>query len=394
MFSRRTGWDRSTNRYTQALEAYRQSGRELQDLTASNPTSVGLDYRKQELSKELIQHQIFSYDPIAKGMRSARQAVAAYYLEKGAAVDPEDIILTTSTSEAYSFVFRLLCDPGDAVLVPAPGYPLFDFLADLNDIHIEPYELVYDHGWQIDFTSLVTALERARSSGHRCRAILVVHPNNPTGSFTSPQELDELGVICRGHDLSIIADEVFLDYTLNAMAPRTFATNESCLTFTLSGLSKISALPQMKVAWIVAGGPASLKTDALARLEIIADTYLSMNAPLQLAVPAMLDERHYVQPQLLDRVRENLAVLDHLLAANKLCSRLKVEGGWYAVLRVPALGSDEDLAIALLEGPGVLLQPGHFYNFAKDGYLVASLITPRDVFKEGIARSLEHLAKR
>jgi len=383
MFSQRTGWNLSLNRYTQALARRRQSGRELLDLTASNPTSVGLTYSKHELSQ-----------PVAKGMLSAREAVAAYYAEKGTALDPEALLLTTSTSEAYSFVFRLLCDPGDAVLVPTPSYPLFDFLADLNDVKLESYELVYDHGWQIDFTSLAAALQRAQSGGHRCRAVLVVHPNNPTGSFVKRQDQTELSRICQAHAMAIIADEVFLDYNLGAFSPLTFAANRSCLTFALSGLSKISALPQMKVAWIAVSGPRQVGADALARLEVIADTFLSMNAPVQLAVPEMLQERRHLQPQLLRRIRENLSALDDHLAGNKLCVRLNVEGGWYAVLRAPALGSDEDLAISLLESTGVLLQPGHFYNFPSEGYLVASLITPPDVFANGITRTLEYLLQR
>jgi len=394
MFARRTGWNLSLNRYTQALARRRQSGRELLDLTASNPTSVGLTYSKRELSQALLGDEIFSYEPVAKGMLSAREAVAAYYAEKGTALDPEALLLTTSTSEAYSFVFRLLCDPGDAVLVPTPSYPLFDFLADLNDVKLESYELVYDHGWLIDFTSLAAALQRAQSGGQRCRAVLVVHPNNPTGSFVKQQDQTELSRICQAHEMAIIADEVFLDYNLGAFSPLTFAANRSCLTFALSGLSKISALPQMKVAWIAVSGPRQVKADALARLEVIADTFLSMNAPVQLAVPEMLQERRHLQPQLLRRIRENLSALDDHLASNKLCVRLNVEGGWYAVLRAPALGSDEDLAISLLESTGVLLQPGHFYNFPSEGYLVASLITPPDVFANGITRTLEYLLQR
>jgi len=394
MFSQRTGWNLSLNRYTQALARRRQSGRELLDLTASNPTSVGLTYSKRELSQALLGDEIFSYEPVAKGMLSAREAVAAYYAEKGTALDPEALLLTTSTSEAYSFVFRLLCDPGDAVLVPTPSYPLFDFLADLNDVKLESYELVYDHGWLIDFTSLAAALQRAQSGGQRCRAVLVVHPNNPTGSFVKQQDQTELSRICQAHEMAIIADEVFLDYNLGAFSPLTFAANRSCLTFALSGLSKISALPQMKVAWIAVSGPRQVKADALARLEVIADTFLSMNAPVQLAVPEMLQERRHLQPQLLRRIRENLSALDDHLASNKLCVRLNVEGGWYAVLRAPALGSDEDLAISLLESTGVLLQPGHFYNFPSEGYLVASLITPPDVFANGITRTLKYLLQR
>ena len=373
-FARRTAWDLATNRYSQALEAHRHAGKELLDLTASNPTTVGLQYREGALLAALANPESLRYEPAPKGLLHAREAVAAYYAERGSPVSPEDLILTTSTSEAYSFVFRLLCDPGDAVLVPTPSYPLFDFLADIQDVKPFPYELVYDHGWQIDFTSLRAAMERAEGAGTRCRAVLVVHPNNPTSSYVKLHEVEQLNRICAGQDLAIIADEVFLDYSLVEARPLTFSSNDQALTFTLSGLSKISALPQMKVAWVVVSGPMELKQAALARLEVIADTYLSMNAPVQLAVPAMLDERHSVQQQLLARIRSNLAELDSQLARQPLCQRLNVEGGWYAILRVPATGSDEDLAIALLERCGVLVQPGHFYDFVKDGCLVLSLL--------------------
>jgi len=394
MFSRRTSWDRTTNRYTEAIDGRRRDGRELLDLTASNPTTIGLSFRDAELLQSLSNREALTYQPIAKGLLPAREAVAAYYAEKGSTVSPEDLILTTSTSEAYSFVFRLLCDPGDSVLVPAPSYPLFDFLADLNDVRLIPYELVYDHGWQIDFTSLQSAILSANAHGGHCRAILVVHSNNPTGSYADRDEINELHRICTAHELAIIADEVFLDYSLRDGPPASFSGDRDALTFTLSGLSKISALPQMKVAWIAAGGPTGLKREALARLEVIADTYLSMNAPVQLAVPQLLAERRHIQPQLMERVRTNLAALDLRLLSQKACTRLAVEGGWYAVLRVPALGSDEDMAVALLERTGVLVQPGYLYNFASNGYLVVSLITPSHEFETGIDRALFYFSGR
>ncbi len=391
-FARRTAWNLATNRYTEALETHRRAGREVLDLTASNPTTIGLRYREDELLRALGHREALIYEPQPKGLLSARDAIAAYYAEQGSAVSSGDLILTTSTSEAYSFVFRLLCDPGDAVLAPAPSYPLFDFLADIQDVKLAPYELVYDHGWQIDFHSLHTALERARSAGATCRAVLVVHPNNPTGSYVKPREAEELNRICAANQLAIVADEVFLDYSLGTERPMTFSSNREALTFTLSGLSKISGLPQMKVAWIVASGPEALKAEALRRLEVIADTYLSMNAPVQWAVPVMLEERHGIQRQLLYRIRENLAELDSQLAAQSLCHRLEVEGGWYAVLRVPVTGSDEDLAIRLLEETGVLVQPGHFYDFPADGYLVLSLITESQTFRKGVSRMLQFIA--
>ncbi len=391
-FARRTSWDLTTNRYTEALDAHQRAGRELLDLTASNPTTIGLHYRDDILLRALADRECLRYEPQPKGLLAAREAIAAYYAERGRALSPDDLLLTTSTSEGYSFVFRLLCDPGDALLVPTPSYPLFDFLADIQDVRLVPYELVYDHGWQMDFASLRGAMERAKTEGARCRAVLVVHPNNPTGSYVKPHEAEELNRICAENGVAIIADEVFLDYSLVKAEPLTFSANREALTFTLSGLSKISALPQMKVAWIAVSGPRDLSTDALARLELIADTYLSMNAPVQLAAPTMLEERHSIQAQLMQRIQENLRELDAQLAAQKPCQRLEVEGGWYAVLRVPATCPDEELAIALLQEKGVLVQPGHFYDFPADGYLIVSLITQTCVFQTGMGRLLEYVA--
>jgi alanine-synthesizing transaminase len=393
MFSRRTAWDLARNRYTEALEDHKSAGRELLDLTASNPTTVGLAYRR-DLLESLTHRESLTYRPVAQGQFSARHAVAAYYAEKGSPISADNLILTTSTSEAYSFVFRLLCNPADALLVPAPSYPLFDFLAELNDVRLAPYELVYDHGWQIEFGSIQAAMRRCEAEGAKCRAILVVHPNNPTGSFVKSHEAAELNRISTAHDLAIIADEVFLDFALSDEKPLTVSANTNALTFTLSGLSKVSALPQMKIAWIAVTGPDALQKEALARLEVIADTYLSMNTPLQLALPTLLAERHHIQPQLMRRIQTNLAVLDTVLPDQKLCQRLAVEGGWYSVLRVPSMGSDEDLAIAMLRATGVLLQPGHFYNFPGEGFLVASLITPTEVFATGITRALQFIAAR
>lgn len=393
MFSSRTAWDLAPNRYAQALEVHKRAGRELLDLTSSNPTTIGLAYR-EELMQSFAHREALTYQPAARGLLSAREAVAAYYAEKGILLSADDFVLTTSTSEAYSFIFRLLCDPGDSILVQAPSYPLFDFLADLNDVKLIPYELIYDHGWQIELESLRAATQDAQAEGGRCQAVLVVHPNNPTGSYVKPLELKELNALCAANDMAIVADEVFLDFSLLTKPPFSFTTNTEALTFTLSGISKISALPQMKVAWLATTGPEALKKEALARLEVIADTYLSMSAPSQLALPTMLAERHTVQPQLMQRIHTNLATLDQRLATQNLCHRLDVEGGWYAVLRVPMLGSDEELVISLLHQTGVLLQPGHFFNFPAEGYLVASLITREEQFAEAISRALGFIAIR
>jgi alanine-synthesizing transaminase len=393
-FARRTSWSLTTNRYTEALEAHRRAGREVLDLTASNPTTIGLRYRTEQLLNALARSEALTYEPQAKGLLAAREAVSAYYATHGSHISPGNLILTTSTSEAYSFLFRLMCDPGDTVLVPTPSYPLFDFLADLQDVKLEPYELVYDHGWLMDFHSMQTAIKRAHSAHSRCRAVLAVHPNNPTGSFVKASEVEELNHLCAVNQMVIIADEVFLDYSFGEDRPLTFSSNSTVLTFTLSGLSKISGLPQMKIAWIAADGPQPLLPDAINRLEVIADTYLSMNAPLQWAVPVMLEERHGLQRQLLQRIDTNLALLDSQLASQRLCRRLEVEGGWYAILRVPVTGSDEEFAIHLLQETGVLVQPGHFYDFVAEGHLVVSLITRGDEFSDGVRRLLYWIAAR
>ncbi len=324
-------------------------------------------------------------DPDPKGLRAAREAVCGYYRQRGAEADPEHVILTASTSEGYSFIFRLLCEPGDEVLVPAPSYPLFEFLASIQDVKLVSYPLLYDHGWQIDLHSLAAAVTS------RTRAILVVHPNNPTGSFVKPAEMDLFDALCRERELALVADEVFLDYAHDGAARPSFASPRQALTFTLSGISKICALPQMKLAWIVAGGAPELAREALARLEVIADTCLSVSTPVQLALPEFLAQRDEIQRQVKERVAANLAELDRQLAAQKSVRRLEVEGGWYAVLRVPVTRSDEELAIALLDEQSVVVHPGHFYDFPGEGYLVVSLITPAEIFAPGIGRVLAAL---
>jgi len=383
MFSKRTDWKLTPNRFTQAQAELRAAGREVLDLSLSNPTRAGLHY-EEAILQALSAREAMDYDPQPKGLLSARQAVARYYRDahERFEVDPESVILTTSTSEGYSYVFRLLCNTDDEILVPKPSYPLFEFLADLHDVKLVSYPLLYDQGWQIDFPSLYKAVN------HRTRAVVVVHPNNPTGSYVRPTEVEDLNRFCAEYGLALIVDEVFLDYAHDGAARASLVANSAALTFTLSGLSKIAGLPQMKVAWIVTSGPVEKKQEALARLEVIADTYLSMNAPLQLAVPVLLEQRKSIQPLLLDRVRANLQELDRQLERQKACERLSVEGGWYVVLRVPALQSDEDLAIDLLRKVAVLVHPGHFYDFSSDGYLVLSLITPAKDFREGVGRIL------
>jgi aspartate/methionine/tyrosine aminotransferase len=385
MFSHRTDWKLTPNRFSEVQRELRTEGREALDLTISNPTRAELHYDAETILQALANPQALDYDPQPKGLLSAREAVAGYYRERRDEVDPESIVLTASTSEGYSYVFRLLCNAGDEILVPKPSYPLFEFLADLQDVKLIPYPLLYDHGWQIDFPSLY------KSVNHRTRAVVLVHPNNPTGSFVADQERNALNNFCGEYNLSLIVDEVFLDYAHDGVARSTFAINRDALTFTLSGLSKISGLPQMKLAWIVTSGPGEAVSAALARLEVIADTYLSMNAPVQLAASVFLEQRHSIQALLLDRVRANVGELDRGLARQKACRRLDVEGGWYAILRVPVTQSDEELAIEILRKLSVLVHPGHFYDFPNDGYLIVSLITPPQNFRHGITQVLELL---
>jgi alanine-synthesizing transaminase len=387
MFSKRTHWNLQENAYARAVRRHRDSGRPLLDLTVSNPTVCGFHYDEDAILDALSSQAALRYDPDPRGLLSARGAVIEYYREKNqsAVLDPERVILTTGTSEAYSFLFRLLCEPGDEVLVAHPSYPLFEFLATIQDVRLRAFSLVYDHGWQFDFESLRQAI------GPRTRAIVVVHPNNPTGHFISHTEAEQIGAICKEHDLALVVDEVFLDYELpSAEDPKrregTCVGRTEALTFVLSGLSKIAALPQMKLGWIVAGGPDALVSDAIARLEVIADTYLSLNAPMQHGLSKLLAHRRVIQPQILSRILANLKQLDEQLGSQRSISRMKIEGGWYAVLRVPAVEPDEHMVIRLLEEQSLLVHPGHFYDFAQDGYLVISLLTRAEEFAEGIGR--------
>jgi alanine-synthesizing transaminase len=378
MFADRTNWNLDTNRLSQALARHQAAGRPLHDLTASNPTACGFAYDVKAILGAISNPAALEYAPSPKGIETARQAVAAYYRDRGENVSAENTVLTASTSEAYSFVLRALCNPGDEILIPAPSYPLFSFLADIQDVKLVRYPLLYDHGWQIDFHALGQAITS------RTHGVIVVHPNNPTGHFTRAAEMTRLNEVCSARQIALIADEVFLDFSLADGKPVSFAGNTGALTFTLSGLSKISGLPQMKLAWLVTSGPQPWKSEALARLEVIADTYLSVNTPVQLAAAAFFEQRHGFQKQLMARVERNLNELDRQLLGQNSCARLEVEGGWYAVLRVPATRSDEDLAIELLEKKNVYVHPGHFYDFPSDGYLIVSLIAQEQEFTEGI----------
>jgi alanine-synthesizing transaminase len=383
MFAHRTQWKLQTNAFTTAYERLKAAGAPLCDLTTSNPTQAGFMYETAKIADALAGGACHEYAPDPRGLLAAREAVAQYYadLPLPVRVSPEGIILTTSTSEAYSFLFRLLCDPADEVLAAQPSYPLFDLLADIQDVKLVPYPLLYDHGWHLDFHGLESAITP------RTRAILLVNPNNPTGSFVPPDQFLALTKLAAAHKLAIIADEVFLDYRFASPA-RSFAATWDVLTFTLSGLSKIAGLPQVKIAWLIANGPSMMVAEALQKLEVIADTFLSLSASQQHALPALLATRHGFQGQLRARLNLNLVELDRQLSHQRLGSRLDVEGGWYAILRVPVTRSDEEFALELMEHHSVVVHPGHFFDFPNDGYLIVSLMTPERVFAEGIRRIL------
>jgi len=382
-FSERTAWNREENRISRVLEALRADAAPILDLTRPNPTECSFPFDERAIRKALSGSEILRYAPTPRGTDAARDAVAAYYLTNKARVATEDVVLTSGTSEGYSFLFRLLCNAGDEVLIPSPGYPLFDFLADLCDVKLVRFPLVYDHGWQIDFAAL------AGAASERTRAVIVVHPNNPTGHYVSTKEQTKLAEFCGARGIALIADEVFLDFSLGDR--RGSMASSGSLTFVLSGLSKMCGLPQMKLAWIAVGGPDAAKREALARLELIADAYLSVGTPVQLAAAALLETRTGFQAQAMERIRANLRELDGQLARQSACSRLACEGGWTAILRVPALQSDEDLAIALLKR-GVHAHPGYFYDFAQPGHIAVSLIVQEQEFAEGTRRILAHFA--
>jgi alanine-synthesizing transaminase len=374
-FSKRTGWDVGESRFAAAIRKARAAGRRLVDLTVSNPTVCGFEYDAAAILAPLASPAGLTYDPDPRGMRSAREAVVGYYRDHGADVDPDAVVLTTSTSEGYGYLFRLLCDAGDEVLVAQPSYPLFDFLADLEDVKLRGYPIFYDHGWWIDFGEL------EKQIGPKTKAIVVVHPNNPTGHATGAAERERLQEICLRRGLALIVDEVFLDYPLGRDRLKSFAVGpQPVLTFVLSGMSKIAGLPQMKVGWIVGLGPEGVQRQAMGRLEVVADTFLSMNGPVQGALPAWLAGREGIQRQILDRVQGNLAA-----AQRSGVDVLRVEAGWSAILRLPQVG-EGDAAERLLGEAGVVVHPGAFYGIPEMGRVVVSLLGPVSEFEEGLER--------
>ncbi|MCZ2079116.1 MAG: pyridoxal phosphate-dependent aminotransferase [Bryobacterales bacterium] len=388
MFSSRLDFDLSQNRLSRLLAGLRAAGAGVLDLTESNPTRAGFSYPDTEILNSLAGPGSLIYSPEPAGSLVAREAIAAWYAARGLRVKADSMVLTTSTSESYAYILKLLADPGGEILVPRPSYPLFEYLAALESVRIVPYPLIYTGEWSIDFQ----ALDHAASE--RARAVILVNPNNPTGSFLKQHELEKLIPFARSHGLAVVSDEVFADYSFSSGGHRVASLVEvkDVLTFCLSGLSKVSGLPQMKLGWMTVSGPAAPRREAMRRLEWIADTYLSVSTPVQHAAPSLLAAGESVRGQIRKRSGTNLELLRTAVKGTP-CHLLHAEGGWYATLQVPRTRTEEEWALDLLRKRSVLVQPGYFFDFESEAFLVLSLLTPEDVFREGVQRIVSEVER-
>ncbi|MEJ2164952.1 MAG: pyridoxal phosphate-dependent aminotransferase [Desulfobacterales bacterium] len=382
MFSDRFEWDLSPNALSLILRDKRSRGETIFDLTQSNPTLAGFDYDADNILAALSQVEAMTYEPEPHGLLKARRAIAQYYLDQGAPVDCDAVFLTAGTSEAYASIFKLLGNPGDEILIPRPGYPLISHLACFEGLRPFSYPLRYDgvHGWSLDLEVLQALITP------KCRAIVVVNPNNPTGSYLKQRELAALDQICRRNRLALIVDEVFSDYHRPGEPPEvsTVANRTQALTFVLNGFSKMLGLPQVKMGWIVVVGDPGLAGAAQARLEILLDFYLLVSTPVQHAAPRLLEQRRDIQQQILARIAANSRILEEQAARTSSCRALVREGGWYAIIEIDDPVSDEDRIRGLLEREHTLVHPGYFYEFNKEGLVVVSLLTPVETFRAGI----------
>jgi aspartate/methionine/tyrosine aminotransferase len=386
MYSARTRWALRRNALSVLLEEVRLRGVQILDLTETNPTRVGLE-APEDLLHGLGDPAAAAYTPVPAGLPRAREAVSSDFGRRGFPVPSSHIVLTSSSSEAYAFLFKLLCDPGDSVLVPSPSYPLFEYLAKLESVRVQPYALRYDGTWHVDLSSLDPLPERAR-------AIVVVNPNNPTGTFLKQDELENLVHLAARNGLALLSDEVFADYALAPAETRigSLATEGRCLSFSLGGLSKSCGLPQLKLGWIAVSGPERERNEALERLEVIADTYLSVGAPVQVALPGILSRLAELQRPIQERISGNLGVLRRELGPDLPLSLLHLEGGWSAVLRVPATETEETWTLRLLGDDSVLVHPGYFFDFPGEAYLVLSLLPRPSDFREGVMRLIARVS--
>ena len=387
-YSQRLSWSFSSNPLTQLLIQKRTAGVPFLDLTASNPTQCLPGYPHEEIRNAFGQVRDFTYCPDPLGSHTARSAVAKYYRDRGVFISLDQLALTASTSEAYSYLFKLLCDAGDELLTPLPSYPLFEYLAAFESVRTIPYRLRYDGTWYLDMASLRARMNR------RTKAIIIVNPNNPTGTFLSQEERSELLNLARQFSLPIISDEVFGDYIITPGAPisTTLAENDSVLTFSLNGLSKTAGMPQMKLGWIAIGGPAQARQEARQRLEITADTYLSVGTPVQHALSDLLQIGAVLQQQLLQRIKQNIAIMDNLTKGTAI-QRLYLHGGWSSILQLPRTLTEEDWVRGLLQEENVLVQPGYFFDMESEAYIVLSLITSPDEFREGVGRICSYVSR-
>ncbi len=384
MFSSRVPGDLGPNSVAAAVERMRLSGRGFDDLTVSNPTEAGIDY-PADLLANLSDQRVLKYEPVPFGLPSAREAVAQEYARHGVRIPPSHIVLTASSSESYAWLFKLLCDPGESVLVPTPSYPLFEHLTRLENVHALPYRTEYHGTWGIDVEDLRYAIDETT------RAILVVSPNNPTGAWLKRDEMAAIVELCAAHHLVLIGDEVFADYPIDPApgAIRTVVDQEEVLSISLGGLSKAIGLPQLKLGWMALRGPTSCLRPALMRLEIVADTYLSVGTAVQVAAPALLEQGHAIRRQILQRVVANYRTLLQAAGRWPSCQVLRAEGGWSAVIRIPHTMPEDERVIRLLERDHVLVHPGYFFDFPRDGYLVVSLLIRPDVFRTATDRLFE-----
>lgn len=387
MFSSRLPPSLEPNPLARAVARMRAERASFIDLTESNPTRAGFEYPR-DLLAPLADPGSLDYDPHPLGLWAAREAVACEYRRRGSEIDPERVALTAGTSDAYSLLFKLLCDPGDAVIVPRPGYPLFEHLTRLDGVSFSPYDLEYHGRWSIDVASI------ARAISSRTRAVLVVSPNNPTGSFVSAAELDEISDLCARHGVALVGDEVFADYVLDSQAPRatSVVVQRRALAFGLGGLSKSAGLPQVKLGWIAAGGPEDLARHAMERLELVCDTYLSVGTPVQRAAARLISAGAAIRHQIAGRIARNWQDLQSVAAQRPACRLLHAEGGWYGILQVPATAGEEAMVLELLEADRVLVHPGYFFDFPREAYLVVSLLPEPDLFHRGVERVLERVA--
>jgi alanine-synthesizing transaminase len=383
MFSSRVPGDLGPNSVAAAVERMRLSGHGFDDLTVSNPTDAAIEY-PDGLLAGLSDHESLLYEPQPFGLPLAREAVSVEYAHRGVRVPSSHIVLTASSSESYALLFKLLCDPGESVLVPTPSYPLFEHLTRLDCVHALPYRTEYHGTWTIDLEDLRYAIDETT------RAILVVSPNNPTGQWLKREELAALVDVCAAHHLVLVGDEVFGDYPIDPApgAVRSVLDQGDVLTVSLGGLSKSVGLPQLKLGWMALRGPASLLQSALMRLEIASDAYLSVGTPVQVAAPALLRAGHDVRLQIRQRVLSNYRHLLEAVGRHPSCQALRAEGGWSAVLRIPHTMPEDECVIRLLERQHLLVHPGYFFDFPRDGYLVVSLLTRPDVFRGAIHRLL------